>query len=158
MFPVSKCAFRPEWTFWHFPISANFSFELLLKITLCSYNFSGLYRNDIKVREPANLVVFLVETRVCVLGISPFICFVIVILVILEIEVITSVDYWLHVYIDIGHLTLTRVINRSSWTKIIELLLLLCRYTLWLCSITHVGCYPIIFGSADFPKTQCRHL
>ena len=90
---MSKCAFRPEWTFGHLPIPTNFCLELLLKITLSGNNFSRLHRNDVKVRKPANLVVLLVETGVCVFGISAFICFVIVILVIIKIEVVTSVDY-----------------------------------------------------------------
>ena len=56
---MCKCTFSTKRAFWHLPVSTYFSFEFLLKVTLCCDNFSRLDRN---------YIVFWVEGREIIFG------------------------------------------------------------------------------------------
>jgi len=117
MLTVSECTFGTERTFTHLPVSANFSFELLLKVRLSSHDFSGLNGNNIQVRESAELVIDLgFISRIFVTpaeGHMEVLLLGKVVILVHEVEVeIVIVDHnGFHVHVNVGHLSLTWVVH-----------------------------------------------
>lgn len=69
MFTVSKCTLSTKRTFRHLPVPTHLSFEFLLKITLCSYNFTGLYWNNVIGRIMVRCFIFSVNCKIMGMGI-----------------------------------------------------------------------------------------
>ena len=145
VFSMSKRTLLAERTLWHLPVSAYFGLKLLLEIRLRRHNFPRFHRNDVKVRKSAQLISFLINLWIRILGVLSarlLNVYLVLILLIVKIEVIAAaIDDALHVNVNIVDLALRRIVLGPCRTKIILLLLLWCE----LCICHAAWCFLLVY-------------